>query len=109
MSKTQPTAPISFDDERGSVIRQLGVSRETAERLDAYAGLLERWQAVKNLVAPSTLGHLWSRHILDSAQLLGPCGDARILVDLGSGAGFPGLVLAILMAERPGVSVHLVE
>jgi 16S rRNA (guanine527-N7)-methyltransferase len=81
-----------------------GVSRETLARLDAYAGLLVQWSARINLVAGSTLGDLWRRHFLDSAQLLPyiPQG-AQSLIDLGSGAGFPGLVLAILGV--PGVEL----
>ncbi len=73
-------------------------------RLDAYAALLQRWSARINLVAASTLGDLWRRHFLDSAQLLAhvPAG-ARSLIDLGSGAGFPGLVLAIMGV--PGVEL----
>jgi len=84
----------------------LGVSRETIERLEIYAALLTRWQARINLVGPDTLPDLWTRHMLDSAQLwplIPP--EARRLADLGSGAGFPGLVLAILGAP----DVHLVE
>jgi 16S rRNA (guanine527-N7)-methyltransferase len=83
-----------------------GVSRETRERLNTYADLLRKWQRSINLVGPRTLDNLWNRHFTDSAQLLPliPPG-ARVLVDFGSGAGFPGLVLAIL-----GVSeVHLIE
>ncbi len=82
------------------------VSRETLARLEAYAQLLTRWSARINLVGRDTIPDLWRRHMLDSAQLrrLVP-NDAQSLVDLGSGAGFPGLVLAIL-----GVSgVELVE
>ncbi len=84
----------------------LGVSRETLERLTAYAELLVKWQARINLVGPDTLPELWRRHFLDSAQLfrLIPAGAKR-LVDLGSGAGFPGLVLAVMGAP----DVHLVE
>ena len=74
-----------------------GVSRETLARLEAYAELLKRWSGRINLVSRNTLGDLWRRHFLDSAQLLPFIPDkARSLVDLGSGAGFPGLVLAIL-------------
>jgi 16S rRNA (guanine527-N7)-methyltransferase len=83
-----------------------GVSRETRQRLEAYAAHLIRWQKAINLGGPRTVSDLWRRHMLDSAQLfpLLPAG-ARSLVDLGSGAGFPGLVLAIM-----GVAdVHLVE
>lgn len=83
---------------------QTGVSRETLERLEAYAALLLDWSSRINLVGRSTLPDLWRRHFLDSAQLLPliPRG-ARSLVDLGSGAGFPGLVLAIL--GMPGVEL----
>ena len=83
------------------------VSRETLARLKAYADLLTEWNARHNLVAKSTLPDLWHRHIWDSAQLaplLPP--DARTLADLGSGAGFPGLVLA---AMRPDIAVTLHE
>lgn len=87
-----------------------GVSRETLARLETYAGLLARWNRTINLVAASSLAELWSRHMLDSAQLLpllppAPQDRPRRLLDLGSGAGFPGLVLAILGAGE----VHLVE
>ena len=84
----------------------LRLDQTTMERLSAYADLLIRWQAKINLVGPDTLPDLWERHILDSAQLrpLIPSGCQR-LADLGSGAGFPGLVLAILGAPDP----HLVE
>jgi 16S rRNA (guanine527-N7)-methyltransferase len=81
-----------------------GVSRETLARLEAYAELLKRWSGRINLVSRNTLGDLWRRHFLDSAQLLPfiPA-KARSLVDLGSGAGLPGLVLAILGV--PGVEL----
>ena len=83
-----------------------GVSRETLRRLTIYADLLTKWQAKINLVGPETLPDLWSRHMLDSAQLLPLIPpNAKRLVDLGSGAGFPGLVLAVMGAP----DVHLVE
>lgn len=85
------------------------VSRETMERLEAYHGLLIKWQKVQNLVAPNTLPDAWERHFADSAQLLSYIGDSKILVDIGSGAGFPGMVLAIMMMDRPDVRLHLVE
>lgn len=83
-----------------------GVSRETLERLTAYADLLRKWQPKINLVGPATLPDLWQRHFLDSAQLypLLPEGT-RSLADIGTGAGFPGLVLAILGVP----DVHLIE
>lgn len=82
------------------------VSRETLDRLQIYANLLEKWQKAINLVGPDTLPDLWRRHFLDSAQLhplIPP--ECRRVVDFGSGAGFPGLVLA-LMGDR---EVHLIE
>lgn len=67
------------------------------------------WQAKTNLVAPSTLPNLWTRHVADSLQLLMLAPTAKIWVDLGSGGGFPGVVLACAQAETPGARVHLVE
>ena len=84
----------------------LGVSRETLDRLQAYLDLLARWQQRINLVGASTLADPWRRHVLDSAQLWRWWPDrARVLADLGSGAGLPGLVLAVLGAPV----THLVE
>lgn len=84
------------------------VSRETLARLETYAALLEKWQAAHNLVASASLGAFWTRHAIDSAQLMPHVapGQHRI-VDLGSGAGFPGLILALLLPE--GTKVTLVE
>jgi len=88
---------------------QLGidVSRETGDRLEALVSTLERWQKAINLIGRTTLGDVWRRHVLDSAQLklLIPV-EAKTLVDLGSGAGFPGLVVAVL---RPDLQVTLIE
>lgn len=112
--------------------RAFGVSRETLDRLKTYDSLLKTWQRTINLVAPSTLEDVWHRHFADSAQLLafggvsresgsfGPTdtvqtGEERAAgprdwLDLGSGGGFPGLVLAILLAERdPQARMTLVE
>lgn len=85
---------------------ETGVSRETLDRLAAYEATLRKWQPKINLVGPSTLPDAWRRHFLDSAQLLPLLPEGtRVLVDLGSGAGFPGLVLAILGVPE----VHLIE
>jgi 16S rRNA (guanine527-N7)-methyltransferase len=84
------------------------VSRETKEKLSLLESELRRWQAIKNLVGPGTLDHIWDRHIVDSLQLLDLAPDAKTWVDLGAGAGFPGLVLAIAGYER-GLQVELVE
>jgi 16S rRNA (guanine527-N7)-methyltransferase len=77
------------------------VSRETIERLEVYAALLRQWQKAINLVAPSTLDAVWHRHFADSAQVLRLVPpDPQSWVDLGSGAGFPGLVVAIMLADK---------
>ena len=87
------------------------VSRETLDRLTRYAELLGAWNRKINLVSKSTLDDVWSRHFLDSAQLFAEIPqDARTVADFGSGAGFPGLVVAILAAEqRPDLKTILVE
>ena len=79
-----------------------GVSRETLARLNAFIRLLSEWNIRHNLVSRSSLEDVWRRHVWDSAQLVSfiPT-DTASLVDLGSGAGFPGLVLAIMLRERP--------
>ena len=82
---------------------------DTGRRLGVYADLLRRWQPTINLVAPSTLPDLWSRHIGDSLQVQAAVPDALTWLDFGSGGGFPGLVTAIVLAARPGARVHLVE
>ena len=101
-------SPILGSD-KAAALALTPVSRETEERLDHYIALLREWQAKTNLVAPSTLPHLWTRHIADSLQLVTLAPTAKTWVDLGSGGGFPGIVLACAMAERPGAKVHLVE
>jgi 16S rRNA (guanine527-N7)-methyltransferase len=94
--------------DKAAALALTPVSRETESRLDAYVDLLVLWQAKTNLVASSTLPNLWTRHISDSLQLLTLAPAANIWVDLGSGGGFPGVVLACALAT-PGAMVHLVE
>lgn len=94
--------------DKGAALKLTPVSRETEARLDAYVDLLLLWQGKTNLVAPSTLPNLWTRHISDSLQLLALAPAARRWIDFGSGGGFPGVVLACAMAEAGG-HVHLVE
>lgn len=96
-------------DDRRRALDLVPVSRETAERFDVYAELLGRWQRIKNLVAPGTLDEVWTRHIADCAQILALAPRASRWVDIGSGAGFPGLVVAIMLAGRAGARVDLVE
>jgi len=86
-----------------------GATPEQVADLERYRELLEEWSAKMNLVGPSALAEFWPRHAFDSAQLLQHAPEALTWADLGAGAGFPGLVLAILLKGRPGARVHLVE
>jgi 16S rRNA (guanine527-N7)-methyltransferase len=95
--------------DKTAALRLTPVSRETGERLDRYVDLLLEWQAKTNLVASSTIPNLWTRHVTDSLQLLALAPDAKVWVDLGSGGGFPGVVLACALADTPRATVHLVE
>lgn len=104
------TAPVSVSaSDKTAALKLTPVSRETEARLDRYVDLLVAWQAKTNLIAPSTLPQLWTRHISDSLQLLDLAPNARHWLDFGSGGGFPGVVLACAMAEHPGANVQLVE
>ncbi|MDH7798003.1 MULTISPECIES: 16S rRNA (guanine(527)-N(7))-methyltransferase RsmG [unclassified Beijerinckia] len=94
--------------DRQRAAKWLDVSRETLARLELYEDRLRKWQKVKNLVAPSTLDQIWTRHFADSQQILAHGGGAKTWVDLGSGGGFPGLVIAICLAGTDA-RVHLVE
>ena len=98
-------------DQSGDVLAQLNVSRETSERLTTFAGLLREWSPRINLVSRASLAQLWTRHILDSAQLLAHAPqDAAHWLDIGTGGGFPGMVCAILGAEsHPSLRFTLVE
>src|ERR1700730_16042787 len=78
------------------------VSRETAARLDRFVAVLLKWQQITHLIAPSTVPTLWTRHIADSLQLLDLAPEAKIWVDLGTGGGFPGLVVASALSGMAG-------
>ncbi|KIU50136.1 MULTISPECIES: 16S rRNA (guanine(527)-N(7))-methyltransferase RsmG [Bradyrhizobium] len=105
----QPAAFNVSAKDKAAALALTPVSRETEARLDSYVTLLLAWQAKTNLVAPSTLPHLWTRHVSDSLQLLSLAPSAKSWIDLGSGGGFPGVVLACALAKTPGASIHLVE
>jgi 16S rRNA (guanine527-N7)-methyltransferase len=105
---TEQVSPVSASD-KAAALMLTPVSRETEGRLQRYVDLLLEWQAKTNLVAPSTLSNLWTRHISDSLQLLSLAPSAVLWADLGSGGGFPGVVLACGLAETPGAMIHLVE
>ena len=85
------------------------VSRETFEGLESFESMFRIWASRINLAAPSTLDEVWRRHILDSAQLGALAPNALRWLDLGSGGGFPGLVLAFVLKERPGGQIDLIE
>jgi 16S rRNA (guanine527-N7)-methyltransferase len=120
---TRIQATIDFTEDREKALATVGVSRETLGRLDRFAERLLAWQSRINLISPSTVSSLWTRHVADSLQLLElveppaarphpQAGETRkggVWLDLGSGAGFPGIVIACALAEIPGTRVHLVE
>ena len=106
------TWPAHDEDGFGpeDAVRLTGVSRETLDRVQVYLEVLDAWRERINLIGPGEGRHLWRRHVLDSLQLVEQIpGDATKIVDLGSGAGFPGLLIACAVAERPGSHVTLVD
>lgn len=96
------------NSDRRNALGLTPVSRETEERLAILVVELERWQKAKNLVSNATMDEVWTRHIADSLQLFDLAPEARRWLDLGSGGGFPGLVLGIRLAETGG-HIDLVE
>lgn len=96
-------------DDKARALALVPVSRETEARLDSFVDALLRWQSKVNLVAPSTLPELWTRHIADSLQLLSMAPQACVWADLGSGGGFPGMPIACALAGQTGARVHLIE
>jgi 16S rRNA (guanine527-N7)-methyltransferase len=103
--------PDVVDDTaaRDRALAPFHVSRETSERLSRFVELLLDRQRTTNLIASSTIPTTWTRHVADSLQLLPLAPEARRWVDLGSGGGFPGMVIACAMAETPGAHVHMIE
>ena len=118
------SAAVPDPADRARALALTPVSRETTERLDRFVALLLAWQRTTNLIAPSTIPHIWTRHVADSLQLLDLANTAaqkrasgrgqgpehgHVWLDIGSGAGFPGLIIACALADIPGSAVHLVE
>ena len=96
-------------DDRTAALELCPALSGVVEELEIYERLLRQWQAKINLVSDQTLPRLWTRHFADSAQLLQLVPDRARWADLGSGAGFPGMILALLLKNRPGAVVHLIE
>jgi len=100
---------LQSDRAQAIALNHDSVSRETWTRLDGLVERLLQWQQHTNLVADSTVPYIWTRHIADSLQLFDLAPTAKTWIDLGAGAGFPGLVIACVLADTPGAKVHLVE
>lgn len=98
-----------FEADKARALQLTPVSRETLKRLEIYVELLLRWQQTTNLIAPSTIPQLWTRHVADSLQFVDLAPNAKTWVDLGSGGGFPAIPVACVLADKPGALVHLVE
>ena len=100
---------LNLAEDRAKALALTPVSRETAAKLELFIDELLRVSQHTNLISRSTIPNIWVRHIADSLQLLPLAPDARCWIDLGSGAGFPGIVIACALAGRAGAAVHLVE
>ncbi len=96
-------------DDINDISVQFNVSRETMEKLSTYRDLLLRWQSKTNLVAPSTIKDYWNRHVADSIQCCRIKPNAKTWADLGSGGGFPGMVIAAELNNVEGMHMSLVE
>ncbi|HYA72031.1 MAG TPA: 16S rRNA (guanine(527)-N(7))-methyltransferase RsmG [Roseiarcus sp.] len=95
--------------DRANALALVPVPPETEARLAVYVELLGRWRKITNLISEASFAEVWTRHIADSAQLLSLAPQARRWVDMGSGAGFPGMVIAIQLAGVAGARVHCLE
>jgi 16S rRNA (guanine527-N7)-methyltransferase len=109
MSTPQRERSLCSAKDKLAALALTPVSAQTEARLDAYVDLLVQWQTKTNLVAPSTLPQLWTRHIADSLQLLALAPHAKRWADFGSGGGFPGVVLACALAGVEGARIDLIE
>ena len=103
----KPLEPPPFDAE--ALRAALGATEAQMAELERFRVLLGEWNAVMNLVGPSAMANFWERHAYDSAQLLALAPEAKTWADLGAGAGFPGIVLAILLKDVEGAHVHLID
>lgn len=100
---------LDLSADKARALKLTPVSRETQRRLEIYVDVLMQWQQKTNLISPSTIPTIWTRHVADSLQLLDLVPDARVWVDFGSGGGFPAIPVACALAEKSGAIVHMVE
>ena len=103
------TGVVDLAADRERALALTPVPRETVELLDRFVALLLPWTQRTNLIARSTVPTVWMRHVADSLQLLPLAPKATCWIDLGSGAGFPGIVLACALSDRTSAAVHLIE
>ena len=109
MSRSPKVLADQLAENRKEALRLVPVSRETEDRLAAFVDLLGRWRHKTNLISSSTFASVWTRHVADSAQLIALAPEAKRWVDMGSGAGFPGLIIAIQLADVPRGLVNCIE
>jgi len=109
LPRRSDTDPKALAKDREAALRLVPLSDTEQQRLLIYQDLLLRWHGMLNLVSASTVPKLWTRHIADSAQLRDLAPSALRWADFGSGGGFPGMVIALLLAEVPGAEIHLIE
>jgi 16S rRNA (guanine527-N7)-methyltransferase len=106
----KPREKTAIDpDDKARALALIPVSRETLERLERFVDVLMLGTERQNLIGPSTIPTIWTRHVADSLQLLDLAPNAKIWVDFGAGAGFPGIPIACALAGQEGAAVHLVE
>jgi 16S rRNA (guanine527-N7)-methyltransferase len=106
----KPREKTAIDpDDKARALALIPVSRETLARLERFVEVLMLGTERQNLIGPSTIPTIWTRHVADSLQLLDLAPNAKIWVDFGAGAGFPGIPIACALAGQEGAAVHLVE
>jgi 16S rRNA (guanine527-N7)-methyltransferase len=106
----KPREKTAIDpDDKARALALIPVSRETLARLERFVDVLMLGTERQNLIGPSTIPTIWTRHVADSLQLLDLAPKAKVWVDFGAGAGFPGIPIACALAGQEGAAVHLVE
>jgi 16S rRNA (guanine527-N7)-methyltransferase len=106
---TRGQGALDLAADKARALQLTPVSRETEKRLDMFVEVLLLWQRTTNLVASSTLSHVWTRHVADSLQLVDMAPEARVWADFGAGGGFPGIPIACALVDKPGTTIHLIE